>query len=1360
MKKMLFTLFATCVAVTSVSLAQDPDTSDYAVIDLSEGSAAVSYPISYMTSVPAGGWTNDLAYVTNKLVLRKIVETNGTFYYMGVFELTRGQLNCLRGTSYSNPRLPVTGAQHPYTDGSLNEALKKSGLLFAFPTEAQWEYACRAGTTDKYHFGDGTDATLLGDYAWYVDNSGGNAHEVGQKLPNPWGLYDLYGNVAEFCIGDVSRGGHYGSAANRCSSDGLPYNVGGNTFSTEYGYRVCARLPLLTVNGGTGGGNHLKGTTNTVAWTPVAHHNFLYWQVDPQSVTNAQGLGEEFAATNATTKVVMPFADVTLTAITEPILYPLTVVNGSGSGSYTNGQIITITANPTNTLYFEFTQWTGDTHVLAETTNATTTVTMPGYPVTVTANYGDKRYALTVNFASGGGNYTNGQEVTIGSSTTPPTAGHEFDHWEGDTATVADVNSAPTTFRMGATNMTLTAIFRPKVVPQNTYLAFNLTDNTASYSDAPPVGGWTDQHKTTQMVFRKISAGSFTMGSASGQPGETQHAVTLTRDFYLGIFEVTQKQWEEIRGTKPSFFTGDTLPVERVYYSDIRGNNDGKNWPADNKVDYDSFMGRLRPKSPVVSAADLPTEAQWEYACRAGTTGDYAGPVDALGWHAGNTAPARTQVVGSKQPNPWGLYDMHGNVWEVCLDWYKMDLGAAAQTDPAGPDGVGPRLPPLRVMRGGAYNEPAEGLRSAIRQNMIATNQLAGGGSATNLALPYGTYGFRVALPQSTTSFELTVVGGEVNTSGVFTVGTKIGLSPAPAPAGMKFGAWQVNPVGMDLGAGFSPTNQQPLLTMPAANLTITAIYIPEDSSGLFRFVQNNPGASVESWRANGETFTITAPAATPGYRFSTWTVTPAAYLGAGFVSTDASTTVVMPAVDVTVIPTYVLNVPDPIVATPTAGVAFTLDAGAGIDAAKFSASGLPRGLRIDNTTGTISGVPSRPGDYVVTITAQYADGTTVTYDVAFTVEPLSPELQGSFTGYCYAEDSAGQRHARGLVTLRATKAGRLTAKVSLQRLNLSFSAKSWSGMTSETECTVTMERRQGERFDLTADSATGLVEGKLTGGSLGDALLSIVAQRNAFQDRNDVAAQEVLATYKGYYTVALPTEVCETDPAIDNQQSGSGYVTLTVRNRGVVRVAGKMADGTRVSQSTTLFVDDYGAYVPLFVRLYARRGVFAGLLQLDGGTQPTDLKINAEPTVLLEWIYPGSTMLELADRFDAQLSAIGAYYDSLTDLQAAYAGMFLQTEEIAMPLVAGRTAGSLVIDPAIDNPQAVKFRVTRRSGLFSGSFRTLNEAGRTVTLRYAGVLTRDGDFYIGDGAYVEQRTINKRRIKSSHRIWIDTPAP
>ncbi len=1355
MKKMLSTLFAVCVAATSVSLA---DT--YAVIDLSEGSAAVSYPVSYMTSVPAGGWTNDLSYVTNKLVLRKIPETNGTFYYMGVFELTRGQLNCLRGTSYSDPQLPVTGQQHQYTDGSLNEDLKKSGLLFTFPTEAQWEYACRAGTTDKYHFGDGTDATLLGDYAWYVDNSGGNAHEVGQKLPNPWGLYDLYGNVAEFCVGDVSRGGHYGSAANRCSSDGLPYNVGGNAFSTEYGYRVCARLPLLTVNGGTGSGNWLKGTTNTVSWTSIAHHNFLYWQVDPQSATNSQGLGAAFSATNATTDVVMPFFDVTLTAITEPILYPLTVVNGSGSGSYTNGQIITITANPTN-IYSEFTGWVDPVNVTVEDpANATTTVTMLGGAASVTAAYGDKRYTLTVNFASGGGSYTNGHTVEIGATTYPPTIGHEFDHWEGDTATVTDVNSAPTTFTMGTTNMTLTAIFRPKRVPENTYLTLDLSDKSVSYSDTVPVGGWTDQHKTTQMVFRKISAGSFMMGSAAGQPGETQHAVTLTKDFYLGIFEVTQKQWELVRGTTPSFFDGDTLPVERVYYSDIRGNNSGTNWPANSDVDYDSFMGRLRVKNAAVNAADLPTEAQWEYACRAGTTGDYAGPVDALGWHVGNTAPARTQMVGSKQPNPWGLYDMHGNVWEVCLDWYKVDLGSAAETDPVGPNGVGPGRPPLRVMRGGAYSLPAADLRSAIRRNMVATNQLAGGGSVTNLALPYGTYGFRVALPQTTASFELTVVNGAVNTGGVFAAGTAIGLSPAPAPAGKKFGVWQVDPAGVDLGDGFSPASPQPLLIMPATALTVTAIYIPEGSSGLFRFVQSNPGAPVESWRPNGETFTITAPPPAPGYRFSAWTVTPAVNLGVGFAANAATTQVVMPATDVTVTPTYVLNVPDTTTATPMAGVAFELDASAGMGAAKFSASGLPRGLRIDSETGVISGVPSRPGDYVVIITALYADGTSVKYDLAFTVEPLSPGLQGAFTGYCYDEE-AGQRHVRGLVTLRVGRTGRLTAKVSVQTGNLSFSTRSWGGMTAAGHVVV-MERRQGERLELIADSATGYVTGTLSGGRLGNETLSIVAQRNAFQDRLDAEAQAVLATYKGYYTAALPMDVCETDPAIDNQQSGSGYLTLTVRDRGVVKVAGKMADGTRVSQSATLLVDDHGAYVPLFVRLYGRRGSFAGLLQLSGGTQPADQRIDAEPTVWIEWIYPGSTLAGFADRFDAQLSAAGAYYDSLTDLQAAYEGAFLQAEEVdwALPLVAGKRPGTLMIDPEVENPQAVRFRATRRSGLFSGSFRMPNETGRAATLKYAGVLTRKGDLYIGDGAYVERRTANGRPVKTSYRIWIDTPVP
>ncbi|HRR34653.1 MAG TPA: SUMF1/EgtB/PvdO family nonheme iron enzyme [Kiritimatiellia bacterium] len=1049
----------------------------------------------------------------------------------------------------------------------------------------------------------------------------------------------------------------------------------------------------------------------------------------------------------------MPLADVTLTAVIVPNLYPLTVENGSGSGSYTNGQIVTITANPTNTLLFEFTGWANAVNVaVAEPTNATTTVTMLGGDASVTATYGDKRYTLTVNFATGDGNYTNGQTVTIGATTTPPTAEHEFDHWEGDTATVADVNSAPTTFTMPATNVTLTAVFRPKLKPQNTFLTLDLSDNSVSYSDAPPAGGWTGLHKTTQMVFRKIPAGSFIMGSASGQANETPHSVTLTKDFYLGIFEVTQKQWEEIRGgTPPSYFSGDTLPVERVYYSDIRGNNLGKGWPANNQVDADSFMGRLRLKNAAVGAADLPTEAQWEYACRAGTTGDYAGPLDALAWYAANSTN-RTQVVGSKQPNPWGLYDMHGNVWEICLDWYTATPGSAAQTDPPG-------TLPLRVKRGGAYNAPAAELRSAVRWNVIATNQLAGGGSITNLSIPNG---FRVAVPQATASFALTVINGTVNTGGVFAAGTTIGLSPAPAPAGMKFGVWQVNPAGLDLGAGFVPSQAQPLLTMPASALTVEAIYIPEASAGLFRFVQNGPGGSVERWRAEGDGFTITAPAPEPGYKFSSWTVTPTgADLGAGFAATAATTTVLMPAMDVAVTPEYVLDVPDFTPETPTAGVAFMLDAGQGQRPATFSASGLPRGLRIDRETGVISGVPSKPGTYTVTVTAQRANGNSTSYTLAFTVQALDPALQGTFTGYCY-EEEGGQCRIRGLVTFKATSLGRLTAKVVLQAVNLSFSAKSWSGVSGDSDYLAAMARRQGEQLDVTVDAATGFLTGTLSGGRVGAETLLVTAQRNAFLDRLNITAQTILAAYKGYYTVALPIEACETDPAIDNRQSGSGYVTITVRDRGAVKVAGKMADGTRVSLSSTLLVDDQGADVPLFVKLYGRRGIFAGLLHIGGGAYPATQRVGEVPDVRLEWLYPGSTMAGLADRFDAQLSALGAYYDAVGDLQAAYAGKILQAEgmEWAMPLAAGRSPGSLTVDPVIENPQAVKFKAARRTGLFSGSFRVMNEAGRNVTLKYVGVLTRLDDAYVGDGAYVEKRSANGRSVKSSYRVWIEAPHP
>lgn len=261
-----------------------------------------------------------------------------------------------------------------------------------------------------------------------------------------------------------------------------------------------------------------------------------------------------------------------------------------------------------------------------------------------------------------------------------------------------------------------------------------------SYLDTVPPGGWTDEHKTTKLVLRRIPAGTFTMGSPSSEPGresyETAHQVTLTEDFYIGVFEVTQRQWELVMGDKPSFFTNvthyQTRPVEYVSYYVIRENPDNSDdpavdWPNNDAVNADSFMGKMRAKTGL-TRFDLPTEAQWEYACRAGTTTalnsghnltntvqdarmDEVGRYRHNGGSEGSEAsdPSEgTALVGSYLPNAWGLYDMHGNVWEWCLDRYATYPGTV--TDPKGPS-----TGSVIIFRSGSWNYDAKYCRSAHR---------------------------------------------------------------------------------------------------------------------------------------------------------------------------------------------------------------------------------------------------------------------------------------------------------------------------------------------------------------------------------------------------------------------------------------------------------------------------------------------------------------------------------------------------------------------------------------------------------------------------------------------------------------------
>ena len=192
--------------------------------------------------------------------------------------------------------------------------------------------------------------------------------------------------------------------------------------------------------------------------------------------------------------------------------------------------------------------------------------------------------------------------------------------------------------------------------------------------------------------------GSFMMGSPEDEEDryddEVQHKVTLTRGFWLGKYPVTQSQWESVMGDNPSCDEGDDNPVDSVSWDDCK-----------------EFIKRINSRSNI--AARFPTEAEWEYACRAGEEGAYSGTgdLDDMGWYDENS-DGETHPVGVKEPNAWGFHDMHGNVDEWCGDRFG-SYPHGVVTDPKGPSSGD-----LRVMRGGSWHCRAGNCRSAFRYSI------------------------------------------------------------------------------------------------------------------------------------------------------------------------------------------------------------------------------------------------------------------------------------------------------------------------------------------------------------------------------------------------------------------------------------------------------------------------------------------------------------------------------------------------------------------------------------------------------------------------------------------------------------------
>ena len=604
----------------------------YIVVDVSQGPTAQSYPVTRMDVPPAAGW--DETYKSGKIVLRRIEA--GTFtmglraneypgatatslhsvtltkpFYESVFEITQKQWELVMGTnpstwtgdlrpvhdiSYLDIRGSVKGIGWPASaevdaESFMGRLRAKTGFAgFDLPTEAQWEYACRAGTETGLNSGKNIvidydwqsssnepDPNLsevgyyLGNYSVMVGTVGNGPLEVGSFKPNAWGLYDCHGNASEWC---------------------LDYLV------DYFGYDPANTVdPVGVIPSGTCNYRVIKGG----AW----------------------------------------------------MSYP----DECASGGCHNG--------------FK-TQNSSDYFVGCR----------------LVLNHADELPNLDDEPVSGGGGDEQDEEAL--------------------------------------------------------YMVIDLSGGTSAtsfpvkYLQTVPEGGWTKEYKTNKLVLRRVEAGEFVMGSPDDEPGhqwypypEDRHKVTLMKPFYVGVFEITQKQWNLVVGHPAQawgwYDVGDARPADNITYNDIRGDNLGSQWPSSSSVDSSSFIGVLRAKTGK-DCIDLPTEAQWEYACRAGTTtalNSGKGLTNANGKDANMDEVGRysydeddgnggynsgTTTVGSYLPNNWGLYDMHGNVCEWCLDWTTSDR-LIDETDPVGAT-VGDGC---RSVRGGNACNNAGFARSASR---------------------------------------------------------------------------------------------------------------------------------------------------------------------------------------------------------------------------------------------------------------------------------------------------------------------------------------------------------------------------------------------------------------------------------------------------------------------------------------------------------------------------------------------------------------------------------------------------------------------------------------------------------------------
>jgi formylglycine-generating enzyme required for sulfatase activity/serine/threonine protein kinase len=506
-------------------------------------------------------------------------------FYIGKYEVTQAQWEVVMGknpSSHMHPQNPVENVSWDDCQvflKKLEEKFSGTGAIFGLPTEAQWEYACRAGSTSQYCFRDSMET--LADYAWFRSNSDEDTHPVGKKKSNAWSLYDMHGNVAEWCA---------------------------DWYDPDYYEKSPAQDPTGPLSGTKcvlRGGNYFNNTLDCRA---------AYRSSDaPQSHSGLVGFRLICVYANDQQELERHAQD------RKPAVYAVQIDPPSANLELPDDLYAHITGEgKQRIIFFDSIPRRGKVRL---------TALCDGY----------KTYNQLL----------------------APKPGESQD----------------------------LSIVLGKELPEKIITL--------------------DLGKEVKMEMVMIHPGSFMMGDDEGRDEEQPvHKVTITRPFYIGKYEVTQEQWETVMSNNPSSVKNSQFPVDRLRWSDCQ-----------------EFLKKLQKNCAIKDMKfTLPTEAQWEYACRAGSSskyyfGDSEKTLGKYAWFVDNSQ-GNMHPVGQKNANAWGLYDMYGNVWEWCADWYDAGYyGRSPQSDPTGaPIGT------IKILRGGCWDNAANKCLSAYRLNTIPFN--------------------------------------------------------------------------------------------------------------------------------------------------------------------------------------------------------------------------------------------------------------------------------------------------------------------------------------------------------------------------------------------------------------------------------------------------------------------------------------------------------------------------------------------------------------------------------------------------------------------------------------------------------------